>query len=291
MFSIKPSDYTTLVMPPSAAANLCDNDGVLCDSEPYIQKCIIEAAKRIAEVDDLTPSQLNLIRSTFGQSDNLMSMCLFDAMTNDPVLRNGVVLAELTRETFVPYFIDARRTVWEEWTRAEIVEPKPFAMDYLQEFRTSDRLFSLVTGMPFRIAGASVKHILKADDVLPLTRDRRICCDDVRLDGRGKPDPSCYTLALNHCADKFDISPADMWVVEDRANGAVSALGAQYSGDKTEFKGLRIGKVIVIPDEHDTVPVELWDSKMLVENHLIDRPQDRARLFFLRSLEDLKFVS
>ena len=148
MFQIKDSDFSTLLLPATAAANPCDNDGVLSDSEPHIQACILGGVASICGLDSLNESQIALAKSTFGQPDNIMSQDLFDKLSTDPILG----------------FVEARRAVWEKWTEEGRVKAKPFALDYLKEFRSSDRLFGLVTGMPFHIAGESVKHILKADD-------------------------------------------------------------------------------------------------------------------------------
>ncbi len=290
MFQIKDSDYTRLVLPSTMAANPCDNDGVLSDSEPHIQSCILGSLASVCSLDALTPEQTELARSTFGQPDNLMSQALFDKASNDPVLGSSQLLRAHDRESFVGLFVEARRATWEAWTRDGRVAPKPFALEYLDELRSGNRLLGLVTGMPFPIASESVKHILKADDILPLTRERRVCCDDPRLNGKGKPDPLCYELEVAHFVEQFDISPQDMWVIEDRANGAVAALRAEYNGVNSKYNGLKIGKVIVVPDENDTVPVELWDKKCLMEGHLADRPDDRSRLCFVRSLEDVTFA-
>lgn len=290
MFQIKNSDFQRLVLPSTAAANPCDNDGVLSDSEPHIQACILGGVASTCGLESLNDDQVSLVRSTFGQPDNIMSQDLFDKISSDSVLGNNQILKEHNRDSFVDFFIEARRAVWETWTKEGRVEPKPFALDYLNEFRSSDKLFGLVTGMPFYIAGESVKHILKAEDILPFTRERRVCCDDPRLQGKGKPDPLCYELAIEHFVEQFDISPQDMWVIEDRANGAVAALRAKYEGSDSKYCGHQIGKVIVIPDEHDAVPIELWDKKQFMEMHLAENPEDRNRLVFLRSLEDVSFV-
>jgi len=290
MFQIKDSDFSTLLLPATAAANPCDNDGVLSDSEPHIQACILGGVASICGLDSLNESQIALARSTFGQPDNIMSQDLFDKLSTDPILGLNETFKYHDRDSFVDFFVEARRAVWEKWTEEGRVKAKPFALDYLEEFRSSERLFGLVTGMPFHIAGESVKHILKADDILPLTRDRRVCCDDPRLGGRGKPDPICYEVAVTHFTETFDISPRDMWVIEDRANGAVAALRAKYQGTNSKHFGDQIGKVIVIPDENDSVPVELWDKKKHMETYLSENPKDRNRLVFLKSLEDLTFA-
>jgi hypothetical protein len=93
---------------------------------------------------------------------------------------------------------------------------------------------------------------------------------------------------MSHFVDEFTIGPKDMWVIEDRANGAVAALAAVYRGQTSQFSGHKIGRVIVIPDEND-VPLQDWDKKSLMMNHLARYPEDRHRLVFLRSLEDLSF--
>lgn len=291
MFTIKKYDYADhLVLPPTAAACPSDNDGVHLDSEPHIQACIIQAAAAVCERETLSDEQTALVRATFGQPDNLMSMDLFDKLSADPDLGKSPLLSTHTRVSFVPFFIDARAGVWREWTLSGRVEPKPGALDYLQEFRTSDRLFGLVTGMPFAMVKESVSNVLHADDILPLDRSRRVCCDDERLNGSGKPDLLCYELGVSHFVDTYDIDPRDMWMIEDRANGAVAALRARYHGASEKYRGHEIGTVIVIPDAHDVNPIELWDKKNLMEDHLKQFPHDRRRLIFLRSLEDLSFV-
>lgn len=290
MFTIKHTDYSAkLVLPRTMAACPSDNDGVHLNSEPFIQDCIIAAVAKICDRDSLTPVQLELVRSTFGQADNIMSMDLYDKASRDPELGQSRVWSQYTRETFVPFFIQARADVWREWTSDGRIEPKPGAVGYLNEFRSSDRLFGLVTGMPYDLVAHSVSNVLKADDILPANRDRRVCCDDERLGGRGKPDPLCYNLGMGHFVDAHDISPRDMWMVEDRANGAVAALRARYNGTAAGHQGEQIGKVIVIPDANDVNPVEQWDKKELMERHLAQFPEDRQRLVFLRSLKDLTF--
>lgn len=289
VFQIKDRDFQKLVLPSTYAANPCDNDGVLSDSEPHIQACILGGVAHVCGLEALTEAQMNLARSTFGQPDNMMSQDLFDKISTDEILGRSETLQTLDRNSFVEYFIEARRAVWEKWTSEGRIETKPFALDYLNELRTSERLFGLVTGMPFDIAAESVKHILKAEDILPLTRERRVCCDDIRLEGRGKPDPLCYDLAVDHFIEKFDISPQDMWVIEDRANGAVAALSAGCKNVTSKYFGQKIGKVIVIPDANDGVPLKLWDKKLFMENLLANNPEDLKRLYFLRSLEDLSF--
>ncbi|MBX7145588.1 MAG: hypothetical protein K1X79_14145 [Oligoflexia bacterium] len=291
MFKITDETYQRLVLPPSAAANPCDNDGVLSDSEPHIQACIFAGVVELCELEQLTAPQTELVKGTFGQPDNLMSRSLFERLSADPELGPALTATGLDQDAFVPQFVEVRRRVWENWTSSGKVEPKPFALDYLAEFRNSDRKFSMVTGMPFVIAGESIRHVLKADLFIPNNRDRRVCCDDPRLEGRGKPDPRCYQLAIDHLVAKFDIAPQDMWVIEDRANGAVSALAARCALPGSMHTGAQIGKVIVIPDEHDVTPVALWDKKGQMEAHLATAPEDRARLFFLRSLADLTFAT
>lgn len=290
MFEIQQADWSKLILPRSAGAAPSDNDGVHLDSEPFIQACIFSAAASACGIEEFSPAQRALVSSTFGQADNIMSQDLFDKLSQDPELGSSQLLRSLNRESFVPYFIEARRDVWREWTSSGKIEPKPFMHEYLDELRSSGRLLGLVTGMPFDIVRESVTHVLKADDLIPDTRDRRVCCDDPRLGGRGKPDPKGYELGMSHFVDTFDIAPADMWVIEDRANGAVAALKARYEGPNSKYSGQAIGHVIVIPDEHDVNPVELWDKKNLMQEHLSGAPEDRARLHFLRSLEDLKFT-
>jgi phosphoglycolate phosphatase-like HAD superfamily hydrolase len=290
MFTIKQTDYSNkLVLPRTMAACPSDNDGVHLNSEPYIQACIIAAVAKICDRTALTPVQRELVRSTFGQADNIMSMDLYDKASNDPELGKSPIWSQHTRESFVPFFIQARADVWKEWTSDGRIEPKPGAVDYLNEFRNSDRLFGLVTGMPYDLVDHSVSNVLKAGDILPADRDRRVCCDDERLEGRGKPDPRGYELGMGHFVDAHHISPRDMWMVEDRANGAVAALRARYNGAVEQHQGEQIGKVIVIPDANDVNPVAEWDKKNLMEKHLAQFPEDRERLVFLRSLEDLTF--
>jgi beta-phosphoglucomutase-like phosphatase (HAD superfamily) len=293
MFSIRDSDYSSsLVLPRTSAACPSDNDGVHLDSEPHIQSLIIKAAQQVCGVDSLSDAQRENIRSTFGRPDNEMSQLLFGVLRGDPELGRAQILSELHKDTFVPFFVDARRAVWKEWTSSGRIEPKPGVFQYLNELRSSGRLLGLVTGMPFDIAAESVTHVLKADDLIPRTRDRRVCCDDERLGGRrGKPDPLCYELGMSHFVDEFDIDPRDMWVIEDRANGAVAALAAKYTGSNSKFHGHQIGRVIVIPDENDVHSIEFWDMKELMQRHLSQCPEDRARLSFLRTLEDLSFAS
>jgi hypothetical protein len=81
-----------------------------------------------------------------------------------------------------------------------------------------------------------------------------------------------------------------MWIVEDRANGAVAALRARYEGVVEKYRGHPIGTVVVIPDANDVNPIELWDRKNLMGQHLQEFPQDRSRLIFLHSFEDLTFM-
>ncbi len=290
MFTIKNDDYQNkLVLPRTMAACPSDNDGVHLYSEPFIQGCIIAAVAKICDRAALTPDQLAIVRSTFGQPDNIMSMDLYDKASKDFDLGQSPIWSQHTRESFVPFFIQARADVWREWTSDGRIEPKPGALDYLNEFRNSDRLFGLVTGMPYELVKHSVSNVLGADDILPDNRDRRVCCDDTRLGGRGKPDPLCYELGMGHFVDEHGISPKDMWMVEDRANGAVAALRARYSGATEGHQGAQIGRVVVIPDANDVNPVSEWDKKELMQKHLAKFPEDRERLVFLRSLEDLTF--
>jgi beta-phosphoglucomutase-like phosphatase (HAD superfamily) len=289
MFSITKNDFSNkLILPRTAAASPSDNDGVHLNSEPHIRDLIIQAAARVCSVEAFTDTQLSKVCSTFGQPDNLMSQDLFEKLSSDPALKHTPILSQLTKEDFVPFFVDARRAVWKEWTSAGRVEPKPGVFDYFNELRNSNRLLGLVTGMPYDIAAESVTHVLRANDLIPETRERRVCCDDERLGGRGKPDPLCYELGMSHFVDEFTIGPKDMWVIEDRANGAVAALAAVYRGQTSQFSGHKIGRVIVIPDEND-VPLQDWDKKSLMMNHLARYPEDRHRLVFLTSLEDLSF--
>lgn len=292
MFVIKNEDYAKkLVLPVTMAACPSDNDGVHLNSEPFIQACIIESVARICSRTSLTNAQFELVRSTFGQADNIMSMDLYDKASKDPDLGQSRVWSVVTREEFVPFFVNARADVWKEWTSDGRIDPKPGALAYLNEFRstTTKRLFGLVTGMPYALVAHSVSNVLLADDILPDNRDRRVCCDDPRLEGRGKPDPRGYNLGVGHFVKTYNISPQDMWMVEDRANGAVAALSAEYQGEAQEHQGKRIGRVIVIPDANDVNPISEWDKKGLMFKHLAKHPEDRNRLVFLRSLEDLTF--
>jgi len=218
-----------------------------------------------------------------------MSMDLYDKASKDPDLGQSPIWHQHTRESFVPFFIQARADVWREWTSDGRIEPKPGALAYLNEFRNSERLFGLVTGMPYELVKHSVSNVLGADDILPDNRDRRVCCDDPRLGGRGKPNPLCYELGMGHFVRKYGISPRDMWMVEDRANGAVAALLAQAEDPTGKHQGEQIGKVIVIPDANDVNPVSEWDKKGLMQDHLAKFPEDRKRLVFMRSLEDVTF--
>lgn len=286
MFNIRDSDYQKkLILGRNYGACPSDNDGVHLNSEPFIQKCILKAVARILELNSLTDNQTKLVRSTFGQPDNIMSMDLFDKLSRDPELGQSQILQQYTKESFVPFFVEARANVWQEWTSKGLIELKPGAEDYLNEFRGSGaelRLLGLVTGMPYKLVEHSVNHVLRASDILPDNPDRRVCCDDPRLGGRGKPDPLCYELGMGHFAEQYDIRPGDMWTVEDRANGAVAALKALVRGEK-------IGIVVVIPDANDVNPVAEWDKKGLMLNHLQQNPEDRKRLVFLRSLSDISF--
>lgn len=289
MFSIQSTDFSRLVLPRSAAATPSDNDGVHLDSEPHIQACIFQAAANILNTERFSDEQRALVSSTFGQADNIMSRDLFLKLQSDAVLGRHQIFHELNPDTFVPFFIEARRDVWHEWTSGGLIEQKPYLNEYLGELRSSQRLLSLVTGMPYDLVRESVRHVLHADDLIPDTRERRVCCDDPRLKGSGKPNPLGFELGLTHLSDRYDIAPSDMWVIEDRANGAVAALKARYQGEIQKFQGEQIGKIIVIPDEHDVSPLALWDKKNLLEEHLKECPEDRNRIVFARSLADITF--
>jgi hypothetical protein len=97
-------------------------------------------------------------------------------------------------------------------------------------------------------------------------------------------------LGIQHFVEQFDIDPRDMWMVEDRANGAVAALRARYEGHVEKYRGHYIGTVVIIPDANDVNPIESWDKRNLMGQHLQEFPQDRSRLVFLHSFEDLTFV-
>jgi hypothetical protein len=221
-----------------------------------------------------------------------MSMDLYDKASKDPDLGQSPIWSKYTRESFVPFFITARADVWQEWTSDGRIELKPGAADYFNEFRGSGnhRRFGLVTGMPYELVTHSVSNVLGIDDFLPPTRDRRVCCDDQRLNGRGKPDPLCYELGMSHFVDQYGISPRDMYTVEDRANGAVAALKARYNEANKSHQGEQIGRVVVIPDPNDVNPIAEWDKKGLMFQHLKLFPEDINRLVFLRSLEGLHFA-
>ena len=249
-----------------------DKDGCLLASERLIRQQILDTALMFAGAREFAPDVVAAATACLGQPDDQMSIDLWK------VLRKhfpGGPIAQVPQDDFVGQFAEARVSGWRLRALNGTLVAKEGALRLLDRVRRGEYFTAMYTGMPVQMAVQAIDLVLHATD--QFSGETLVTCSDPRLDGLGKPHPRGWEVLARLASDTRQINPKELVAVEDRATGAVGALKAGY------------GAVVVVPDPDD-VPLDQWDRRGLIEAHLLEFPEDRKKLFFLRSLLDISFA-
>lgn len=249
-----------------------DKDGCLLASEPLIRQQILDSALQLAGVSEFDADVIAKISACFGQPDDKMSSDLGGVLRQH--FPDGPI-KQTPPEKFVEKFAHARAAGWRLRAVEGVLEPKEGALRLLDRVRRGEYFAAMFTSMPIQMAVHAIDLVLHAGDLFE--GEKLVTCSDPRLEGLGKPHPRGWEVLARLAQDTLNIKPSELVAVEDRATGAVGALKAGY------------GAVVVVPDPDD-VPLEQWDRRGLIESHLREFPNDRKKLFFLKSLLDISFA-
>ena len=249
-----------------------DKDGCLLSSEQSIRQQILDSALEFAGVRSFSADVIAEINSCFGQPDDKMSSDLGEVLRRH--FAEGPI-ASIPPDRFVERFANARASGWRLRSFDGTLAPKEGALRLLDRVRRDGYFAAMYTSMPLAMATQAIELVLHASDLF--ADNTLVTCSDPRLEGLGKPHPRGWEVLAQLAFETRQIRPFELVAVEDRATGAVGALKAGY------------GAVVVVPDPDD-VPVQEWDRRELIESHLAEHPEDRNKLFFLKSLMNVAFA-
>lgn len=174
-------------------AIIFDMDGVLINSESYLQDLEIETLKYFGL--DLTPET----------ADEYFGLRYEDYFT--------ILIQKYQLQTDVKTILKKFFEVAEKYY-AEVFEAMPSAQEVLKELQNKKYHLGLATGSPKKLAQAALKH----HDLLSFF-EAATYSEEVKA---GKPDPEPFLLT----AKKLQIPSAEIIVIEDSPNGFKSAKSA-----------------------------------------------------------------
>jgi len=254
-----------------------DKDGILIDSEPFLIRNILDAAKTYLKLEQLPDLLLTQMQKSFGQTHLKVARDFYGIIQN-----TGFEIKE-PEHLWPDVFTDICRTNWAEQAKLGKVKKKNGVDKLFAHIRNQKIPTAMYTGTVRPMADVDIEIILAAKD---LFKDPFIVTsDDPRVTNLEKSDPRGWELMANALGEHHEIAVSDIIAFEDRASGALGALRA----------GLK--QVIVVPDPndapHDVDPYKFenyWDKKGLIKEHLQNHPDDQEKLVFLHSLENLTFA-
>ena len=228
-----------------------DLDGTLVQSEKLKAQSYAIAVQRWRGLDRPDIRAITAYQATVGASREVASQFVIDQLNLEPYLRP--LAGEYGTREPSEVLTQMRTTIYNEM----VADPQvlrdnqwPHTVGLLRIAKANGCRTGLAT-MSYR---TEVLPVLRALDIERLL-DIALTREDVQ---RPKPDPEIYLLV----AERFDLSPQELLVVEDSANGVRSAVaaGTNVIAFATPFttKSLHETKVV----EHDRI---LHESDKLLD--------------------------
>ncbi len=232
-------------------AMMFDLDGVVVQSEKLKAQAYAIAVQRLRGLPEPDPRAIEAYRSIVGASREVAAQFVVDQLDLEQDLRP--LMAEYKATEPHQVLTEIRTGIYNEMVDdPEVLRENqwPHTVNLLRLAKES----GCRTGLATSSYRDMTLHVLRALDIersldLVLTRE------DVQ---KPKPDPEIYLLA----AQRFELPPEEMLVVEDSANGvrAAVAAGTNVIAFATPFtaKSLHESKVV----EHDRI---LHESDKLLD--------------------------
>ena len=237
-----------------------DLDGVVVQSEKLKAQAYAMAVQRVRRLPEPDPRAIEAYRTIVGASREVAAQFVVDELGLEADLR--LLLKEYGKSEPRDVLTEIRTAIYNE-----IVADPQVLRDNQWPHTVSLLRLAKETGCRTGLATSSLRdmtfHALRALDLEP-SLDLVLTREDVR---KPKPDPEIYLLA----AERFELPPEELLVVEDSANGVRSAVaaGTNVIAFATPFtaKSLHEAKVV----EHERIlhePDELLDMvRRVIEEH------------------------
>ena len=237
-----------------------DLDGVVVQSEKLKAQAYAIAVQRLRGLPKPDPRAIEAYRTTVGASREVATQFVIDQLDLEPDLR--ALMAQYKASEPWQVLTAMRTAIYDEM----VADPQvlrdnqwPHTVGLLRLAKATGCRTGLAT-MSFR---AEVLHVLRALDLEP-SLDLVLTREDVE---KPKPDPEIYLLA----AERFELPPEELLVVEDSANGvrAAVAAGTNVIAFATPFTAGSLHETKVV--EHDRIlhdPDKLLDMvRRVIEEH------------------------
>ena len=237
-----------------------DLDGVVVQSEKLKAQAYAMAVQRIRRLPEPDPRAIEAYRAIVGASREVAAQFVVDELGLEADLRP--LLEEYGKSEPREVLTEIRTAIYNE-----IVADPQVLRDNQWPHTVSLLRIAKEAGCRTGLATSSLRdmtfHALRALDLEP-SLDLVLTREDVE---KPKPDPEIYLLA----AERFELPPEELLVVEDSANGVRSAVaaGTNVIAFATPFtaKSLHEQKVV----EHERIlhePGELLDMvRLVIEEH------------------------
>ena len=228
-----------------------DLDGVVVQSEKLKAQAYAMAVQRLRGLSEPDPRAIDAYRTVVGASREVAAQFVIDELELEPELRP--LMAEYGVSEPHQVLTEIRTGIY-----SEIVEDPQVLRDNQWPHTVSLLRLAKESGCRTGLATSSALdmtlHALRALD-LERSLDLVLTREDVQ---NPKPDPEIYLLA----AERFELPPEELLVVEDSANGvrAAVAAGTNVIAFATPFTTNSLHETKVV--EHDRI---LHESDQLVD--------------------------
>ena len=196
-------------------AFMFDLDGVVVQSEKLKAQAYAMAVQRLRGLSEPDPRAIDAYRTVVGASREVAAQFVIDELELEPELRP--LMAEYGVSEPHQVLTEIRIGIYNE-----IVEDPQVLRDNQWPHTISLLRLAKESGCRTGLATSSALdmtlHALRALD-LERSLDLVLTREDVQ---NPKPDPEIYLLA----AERFELQPEELLVVEDSANGVRSAVAA-----------------------------------------------------------------
>ncbi len=146
-------------------------------------------------------------------------------------------------------------------------------MELIDQLRDASYFTAIYADVPAMLAAESLSLFGKRQDLF--SNQRVLASDDVRLAGHVKICARGWHALSGLASTQKELLGMHLVAIENGSHGVVGALTANY------------GAVVVVPDP-ETRSVDEWDEDSAVERYLKLHPSHASKLYFLRSLSDIK---
>jgi len=237
-----------------------DLDGVVVQSEKLKAQAYAMAVQRVRRLPEPDPRAIEAYRTIVGASREVAAQFVIDELGLEPDLRP--LLEEYGKSEPWEVLTEIRTAIYNE-----IVADPQVLRDNQWSHTVSLLRLAKETGCRTGLATSSLRdmtfHALRALDLEP-SLDLVLTREDVQ---KPKPDPEIYLLA----AERFELPPEELLVVEDSANGvrAAVAAGTNVIAFATPFTAKSLHETKVV--EHERIlheSDELLDMvRRVIEEH------------------------